>query len=165
MLAQGALNPGKNATCVGIRRSESSAGLGSTYVHPRAVACAEMYALYAVTVVVSFTSSAGWIVCGSLHVSVPPAAINAPPSGKGTSTESPRGGAQVTSTTCAGEIPVGSTCDVTVAYDPTRLQSPTGLAYDTLDLAVASDAGQVHDFVQSYTIVLTPANTTDGDGN
>ena len=75
-----------------------------------------------------------------------------------------RGGARVTSTTCGGEIPVGSTCDITVAYDPTRFQSPSGLAYDTLDVAVVSDAGQVHDFVQSYTIVLTPANTTDGEG-
>jgi uncharacterized repeat protein (TIGR03803 family) len=74
-----------------------------------------------------------------------------------------RGGARVTGTTCNGQIPVGSTCSLTITYDPTRLQSPTGLAYDTLDIAVVSDAGQVHDFVQSYTIVLTPANTDGGN--
>jgi uncharacterized repeat protein (TIGR03803 family) len=75
------------------------------------------------------------------------------------------GGASVTSTTCSGQIPVGSACSVTVTYDPTHFQSPTGLAYDTLDIAVVSDVGLVHDFVQSYTIVLTPANTNDGGGN
>jgi len=36
----------------------------------------------------------------------------------------------------------------------TKLRSATGLAYDTLDLAVTSDAGQAHDFIQGYTIVL-----------
>ena len=73
--------------------------------------------------------------------------------------------ASVTSTTCGEQIAVGTTCSITVAYDPTRFFSPTGLAYDTLDIGVLSDAGRVHDFVQSYTIVLTPANTNDGNGN
>ena len=71
------------------------------------------------------------------------------------------GKATVRSTTCGTEMSVGSTCAVTVTYDPTGLRSPTGLAYDTLDIRVISDAGQVHDFVQRYTIVLTPANTID----
>jgi hypothetical protein len=71
-------------------------------------------------------------------------------------------GASVTSTTCRGQIAVGTTCSITVAYDPTHFVSPSGLAYDTLNIGVVSDAGQVHDFVQSYTIVLTPANTNDG---
>jgi hypothetical protein len=74
-------------------------------------------------------------------------------------------GASVTSTTCGGPIAVGTTCSITVAYDPTHFFSATGLAYDTLDIGVMSDAGQAHDFVQSYTIVLTPANTNDGGGN
>ena len=65
-----------------------------------------------------------------------------------------RGTATVSSTTCSAQLPVGSTCDVTVTYDPTRLRSATGLAYDTLDISVISDAGQVDDYVQSYTIVL-----------
>jgi hypothetical protein len=76
-----------------------------------------------------------------------------------------RGGTSVAGTTCSGQVPVGSTCSVSVTYDPTHLQSPTGLAYDTLDIAIVSDAGLLHDFVQSYTIVLTPANTNDGGGD
>ncbi len=73
------------------------------------------------------------------------------------------GGVTVTGTTCSGQIPVGSICSVTVAYDPTRLRSTTGLAYDTLDIHVGTDAGNAVDFTQRYTIVLTPANTTDND--
>src|SRR6266403_295355 len=70
-----------------------------------------------------------------------------------------RGIVTVSSNTCTGQIPVGSTCAVSVTYDPTRLRSATGLAYDTLDISVISDAGQVRDFVQSYTIVLnTPSD-------
>jgi hypothetical protein len=37
------------------------------------------------------------------------------------------------------------------------------LAYDTLSIHLNSDAGQTTDFVQQYTVVLTPANTTDSD--
>src|SRR3989442_398809 len=73
------------------------------------------------------------------------------------------GQASVTSTTCSGQIAIGSTCSATVTYDPTRLRSATGLAYDTLDIHVNSDAGRTLDFVQRYTIVLTPSNTTDDD--
>ena len=63
------------------------------------------------------------------------------------------GQARISSTTCSGQIATGSTCSATVIYDPTRLRSATGLAYD----------GPTLDFVQRYTIVLTPSNTTDGD--
>lgn len=73
------------------------------------------------------------------------------------------GQATVSSTTCSGQIPVGSTCSATVVYDPTRLRSATGLAYDTLDVRVNADAGQPLDFIQRFTIVLTPRNTTDGN--
>jgi hypothetical protein len=58
----------------------------------------------------------------------------------------------MSSTTCTGAIPVGATCSITVTYDPTRLRSTTRLAYDTLTVGVISDAGQIHDFVQTYTI-------------
>jgi hypothetical protein len=64
------------------------------------------------------------------------------------------GHAAVTNTTCNGQIAVGSTCSATVTYDPTKLCSTTGLAYDTLDIAATSNAGQQHDFTQSYTIVM-----------
>jgi hypothetical protein len=73
------------------------------------------------------------------------------------------GTATVAGTTCTDSIPVGSTCSVTVVYDSTQFRSPTGLAYDTLSIHLNADAGQAVDFVQQYTIVLTPANTTDGD--
>ena len=73
-----------------------------------------------------------------------------------------QGVATVNATTCAGQIPVGSTCAVTVTYDPSRLHSATGLAYDTLDVNAITDAGQTHDFVQSYTIVVS---STDGGAN
>jgi uncharacterized repeat protein (TIGR03803 family) len=71
------------------------------------------------------------------------------------------GTASVSTTTCTGAIPVGSTCDVTVRYDPTHLQSPTGLAYDTLTIHLNADSGQTADWTQRYTIQLTPANTGD----
>jgi len=64
-------------------------------------------------------------------------------------------------TTCSGEIPVGQTCDVTIIYNPTRLCSPTGLAYNTLTVNMASDAPVNTPFTQSYTIVLTPKHTND----
>ncbi len=67
--------------------------------------------------------------------------------------------ARVQSTTCKGQIPVGSACSVTVIYNPLLLRSTTGLAYDTLTVNVVSDADQVPAFVQSYTIQL---RTTSG---
>lgn len=65
------------------------------------------------------------------------------------------GGAAVDSTTCIGGIAAGATCAIVVTYDPTHLRSASGLAYDTLDVSVASDSGQAYDFVQSYTIALS----------
>ena len=56
--------------------------------------------------------------------------------------------------TCIGQIAVGMTCSATITYDPSKLRSATGLAYETLDISVISDAGQAADFVQSYTVVL-----------
>jgi uncharacterized repeat protein (TIGR03803 family) len=71
------------------------------------------------------------------------------------------GTATVSSTTCVGQVPVGSTCDVIVTYDPTSLLSATGLAYDTVTISVLSDAGLAQNFVQGYTIILTAQNTQD----
>jgi uncharacterized repeat protein (TIGR03803 family) len=73
-----------------------------------------------------------------------------------------RATATVNGTTCSGAIPVGSTCTITVTYDPSALSSPTGLAYDTLDVRLLTDAGQTHDFLQGYTVVV---RVSDGDGN
>lgn len=57
----------------------------------------------------------------------------------------------ITATTCTGAIAVGSTCDVGISYDDSRLTSTTGLAYDALTIHLGSNAGQVDDFVQGYT--------------
>ncbi len=64
------------------------------------------------------------------------------------------GVASVKSTTCDGQIDVGKTCSVTVTYDPTKLSSPKGLASDTLRIDLTSNAGDAHDFIQNFTIVL-----------
>jgi hypothetical protein len=73
-----------------------------------------------------------------------------------------QGSVVVDSNTCTGAIPVGATCGITVTYDPTKLCSPTGLSYDTLDIGLTSDAGQAQDFVQRYTIVIAnPARCED----
>ncbi len=58
----------------------------------------------------------------------------------------------VTNNTCTGAIAVGSTCSITVSYDPTGLNTPSGLAYDTLTVGIVSDAGQASEFIQSYTL-------------
>jgi hypothetical protein len=64
----------------------------------------------------------------------------------------------VSSTTCKGAIAVGSTCTVTLKYNPFLLGSPSGLAYDTITVHLNSDAGQVNDFVQSFTITVRVVN-------
>jgi hypothetical protein len=67
----------------------------------------------------------------------------------------------IKNTTCVGQIAAGATCSVTVTYDPTKLRSATGLAYDTLTIGVTSDAGQTPDFVQSYTITVKVGGDDD----
>ena len=67
----------------------------------------------------------------------------------------------VTGNTCVGLIPVGSSCSVTVVYDPTKLRSATGLAYDTLNIGVTSDAGQAPAFIQRYTMVFKHKSDDD----
>jgi hypothetical protein len=57
-------------------------------------------------------------------------------------------------TDCNGQIAVGSKCSITLTYDPTQLTSATGLATDTLRIDLTSDAGEAHDFVQNFTIIL-----------
>src|SRR4051794_32234285 len=63
---------------------------------------------------------------------------------------------QVKSTTCVGEIAVGDTCATTVTYDPTKLTSPIGLAHDVVRVDLTSDAGEPHDFVQNFVVVMSP---------
>lgn len=63
----------------------------------------------------------------------------------------PKARVSVSANTCIGGIAVGGTCSVTLHYTDKRLLSPSGLAYDTLTLHLASDAGQVQDFVLDTT--------------
>jgi hypothetical protein len=69
--------------------------------------------------------------------------------------------AALVSTTCVGQIAQGATCSITATYDPRKLQSATGLAYDTLTIGVTSDAGQASNFVQSYTVVVKRVSDDD----
>lgn len=64
------------------------------------------------------------------------------------------GTATVKSTSCVGQIDVGATCSIIVIYDPTKLTSATGLASDTLRIDLTSDAGEAHDFIQNFVVVL-----------
>jgi hypothetical protein len=65
-----------------------------------------------------------------------------------------KGTAVVESTTCIREIQAGATCAITVAYDPTHLTSPTGLAYETIRIALPSCTGKGHELIQNYTVVV-----------
>jgi hypothetical protein len=57
-------------------------------------------------------------------------------------------------TDCEEEINVGDKCSVTLTYDPTKLTGNNGLATDTLRIDLNSDAGEAHDFIQNFTILL-----------
>jgi hypothetical protein len=58
------------------------------------------------------------------------------------------------SSTCEGEIKVGSTCVIGVTYDPTGITSATGAVADTFRIAVVSDAGEPVDYIQKLTILV-----------
>lgn len=64
------------------------------------------------------------------------------------------GTASLVSTTCSGELAVGSKCTVTVSYDPSNICSASHLGYDSVHISVTSDSGQAFDFVQPFVILL-----------
>jgi hypothetical protein len=69
------------------------------------------------------------------------------------------GGAAVTTTTCGTTVPVGTTCTVTVTYDPTSIActaSPYGYAYTGIDLGISSDTLANADFVERFTVMGVP---------
>ena len=63
-------------------------------------------------------------------------------------------------TNCDGEIKVGATCTISFTYDPTKLTSTTAVATDTLRIDLTSDAGEAHDFIRNFTIIL-PGSDND----
>jgi len=73
------------------------------------------------------------------------------------------GAATLKQTDCNGAIAVGSKCSVTLTYDLTKLTSSRGLATDTLRIDLTSDAGEAHDFIQNFTVIL--ANHRPVTGN
>ena len=69
------------------------------------------------------------------------------------------GTATVSGTTCASSVPAGSTCSVTVSYDPTTIKCTSdayGYAYTRIDLSLVTDAGANTDFTQGFTITGVP---------
>ncbi len=70
------------------------------------------------------------------------------------------GTATVLPNSCGSSVAPGSTCTVTVAYDPTTIKctnSPYGYAYTGIDLSLVSDAGgATTDFTQRYTVTGVP---------
>lgn len=65
------------------------------------------------------------------------------------------GNASVTGNTCVGSVAPGSTCTVTVTYDPTVITctaSPYGYAYTGIDLSVITGTGSTTDFTQRFTV-------------
>jgi hypothetical protein len=65
------------------------------------------------------------------------------------------GTATVAATTCGSSVPVGSTCSVTVAYNPGTIKctaSPYGYAYTQIDLSLVTDAGANSDFTLRFTV-------------
>lgn len=69
------------------------------------------------------------------------------------------GTAAVSGSTCASAVAVGSTCSVTVSYNPTTIKctySPYGYAYTRIDLSLVTDAGANTDFTQGFTITGVP---------
>ena len=69
------------------------------------------------------------------------------------------GTATVSSTTCSGSVPIGTTCSVTVSYNPTTIACTAdayGYAYTNIDLSLITDAGANKDFTQGFTIIGVP---------
>jgi len=59
---------------------------------------------------------------------------------------------QMVATDCVGVVASGSSCSITIYYDPTRLAYPTGLMYDTLTVMVQSDSPQAAVYSWRFTI-------------
>jgi hypothetical protein len=69
------------------------------------------------------------------------------------------GTAIVSATTCGSSVAAGSTCSVTVSYNPKTIKctgSPYGYAYTRIDLKLVTDAGANTDFTQGFTITGVP---------
>jgi hypothetical protein len=72
----------------------------------------------------------------------------------------PSGGtATVSATTCGSSVAPGSTCSVTITYNPTAIKctgSPYGYGYTRIDLSLVTNAGVNTDFTHGFTITGIP---------
>jgi hypothetical protein len=69
------------------------------------------------------------------------------------------GTATISGSTCGSSVPAGSTCSVTISYDPTTIKctnSPYGYLYTRIDLSLVTDAGANIDFTEGFTITGAP---------
>jgi hypothetical protein len=69
------------------------------------------------------------------------------------------GTATVSGSSCASSVPAGSTCSVTVSYNPTTIKctgDAYGYAYTKIDLSLITDAGANTDFKEGFTVTGVP---------
>lgn len=69
------------------------------------------------------------------------------------------GSAAITGNTCGSSMPSGSTCTLTVSYNPTTISctySPYGYAYTGIDLSLGSNAPLTTDFTERFTVTGVP---------
>jgi hypothetical protein len=69
------------------------------------------------------------------------------------------GTATVSGSSCAASVPVGSTCSVTISYDPTTIKCTSdayGYAYTKISMSLVTDSGVTTDFTQGFTITGVP---------
>ncbi|SRR5579872_6005910 len=111
---------------------------------------------YAVIPYAIYTITATLVSDGDFPLDFDGAAVV--PSVSGFYTPAP-GTATVSATSCSSSVPAGSSCSVTVSYNPTTIQctgSPYGYAYTRIDLSLITDAGANTDFTQGFTITGVP---------
>jgi len=69
------------------------------------------------------------------------------------------GTARISASTCGASLPEGSTCALTVSYNPTAIKctpDPYGVAYTLIDLSLVTDAGASKAFTESFTVTGVP---------
>jgi hypothetical protein len=69
------------------------------------------------------------------------------------------GTAKVSASTCGASLAVGSTCSLTITYDPTTIKCtpyPYGEAFTLIDLSLVTDAGAAKAFTEDFTVTGVP---------
>jgi hypothetical protein len=69
------------------------------------------------------------------------------------------GTATVTSSTCSSSVQVGTSCSVSVSYNPAAIKctsSPYGYAYTKITISLVTDSGAATEFVEGFTVTGVP---------